>query len=77
MLQGVKSGERYLIGHKVEPIAELVPPQTGDRQARSKRAPEKLLQLVSTRAPVGIDIEALIDAVRGEADPFNRILCLR
>ncbi|MBC7513281.1 MAG: type II toxin-antitoxin system Phd/YefM family antitoxin [Herminiimonas sp.] len=60
MLQDVKTGERYVILHRGEPIAELVPPQTDSRQARSKRAAEKLLQLMSDRAPVEIDISAFV-----------------
>jgi antitoxin (DNA-binding transcriptional repressor) of toxin-antitoxin stability system len=42
ILQGVKAGERYVILHKGEPIAELVPPQADGRQMRSQRAAEKL-----------------------------------
>ena len=41
ILQGVKSGERYVILHKGEPIAELIPPQEDNKQARSRRAAEK------------------------------------
>lgn len=60
ILQGVKSGERYVILHKGEPIAELIPPQVDSRQMRSKRAAEKLLQRMSARAPVDVDIKALV-----------------
>jgi antitoxin (DNA-binding transcriptional repressor) of toxin-antitoxin stability system len=60
MLQGVKSGERYVILHKGEPIAELVPPQMDSKLTRSKRAAEKLLQLISSRPQVDVDLEALL-----------------
>ena len=64
MLQDVKSGERYVILHKGEPIAELVPPQVENRQTRSKRAAEKLLQLMSSRALAEVDVKDLIEEGR-------------
>ncbi|MBC7414402.1 MAG: type II toxin-antitoxin system Phd/YefM family antitoxin [Herminiimonas sp.] len=64
LLQEVKGGERYVILHKGEPIAELGPARTEDRQLRSKRAAEKLLQLMSVRPPVDADIQGLIDEGR-------------
>jgi antitoxin (DNA-binding transcriptional repressor) of toxin-antitoxin stability system len=64
MLQGVKSGERYVILHKGEPIAELIPPQSETRVIRSKRAAAKLLELMDARKPMDIDIKALINEGR-------------
>ena len=64
MLQDVKSGERYVILHKGELIAELVPPQVENRQTRSKRAAEELLQLMSSRASAEVDVKGLIEEGR-------------
>ncbi|MDY7574473.1 hypothetical protein [Actimicrobium sp. CCI2.3] len=61
LLQDVKAGEGYVILHKGEPIAELLPPQSDNRQTRSKRAAKKLLQQMANRIPVDVDIKALID----------------
>jgi antitoxin (DNA-binding transcriptional repressor) of toxin-antitoxin stability system len=60
LLQDVKAGERYVILHKGEPIAELLPPQADNRRTRSKRAAEKLLQQMANRTPVDVDIKALV-----------------
>ncbi len=64
ILQGVKNGERYVILHKGEPIAELIPPQGDNKQVRSRRAAEKMLRLMAARASVEVDINALVDEGR-------------
>lgn len=64
ILKAVKAGERYVILHKGEPIAELVPPQADNRQIRSRQAAEKLLLLMEARSPVEADINALISEGR-------------
>ena len=64
MLQDVKSGEHYVILHKGDPIAELIPPRTENREVRSKRAAVKLMELMDTRSPVDVDLRALINEGR-------------
>lgn len=64
VLQDVKSGERYVILHKGEPIAELIPPPVVNREIRIKRAAAKLLQLMNVRPGVDVDIDALINEGR-------------
>lgn len=60
MLQDVKAGEQYVILHKGEPIARLIPPEADNRQTRSKRAAEKLLQRMAISPAVDVDLQALI-----------------
>lgn len=64
MLQEVKSGEQFVILHKGEPIAELIPSRVDNKQSRSRRAAEKMLQLMAARAPVEVDLKALANEGR-------------
>jgi antitoxin (DNA-binding transcriptional repressor) of toxin-antitoxin stability system len=64
MLQEVKGGEQYVILHKGQPIAQLLPPESVDRQTRSKSAAARLLQLMAKRAASDIDVKALTDEGR-------------
>ena len=64
MLQDVKAGERYVILHKGEPIAELVPPKKDSKLTKSKWAAERLLQLISSRPQVDVELKALLDEGR-------------
>jgi len=64
MLQDAKRGQGCVILHKGKPIAEFVPHQSENRQTRSKRAAEKLLQLMSARALAEVDIKSLVDEGR-------------
>jgi prevent-host-death family protein len=64
VIQDVKKGERYVITHHGEPIAELVPPQPQTKQERSKRAARQLLELMAQRPPVPVDIKDAIEEGR-------------
>ncbi len=66
VLQDVKNGQHFVITHRGEPIAQLLPIESDadSKQQRSMHAAELLLQLMNTRKPVEIDIRALIDEGR-------------
>jgi prevent-host-death family protein len=64
LLQGVKEGHHYVITHRGEPVAQLLPVESDSKQQRSKHAAEQLLQLMLVRTPVEADIRAMIDEGR-------------
>jgi prevent-host-death family protein len=64
LLQDVQSGQRFVITHRGEPVAQLLPVEPDSRQQRSKRAAEQLLQMMQARKPAEVDIRALIDEGR-------------
>ena len=64
MLQDVKAGERYVILHKGQPIAELVSAKKDSKLIKSKRAAERLLQLISSRPQIDVDLKALLNEGR-------------
>jgi prevent-host-death family protein len=64
VMQDVKKGERYVITHHGEPIAELVPSQAETRQERSKVAARQLLEFMARRKPGKVDIKAAIEEGR-------------
>lgn len=64
LLQEVKNGKHYVITHRGEPVAELMPPRIDDKLQRAKQAAERLLGFMNTRKPVDVDIKALINEGR-------------
>lgn len=64
LLQEVKAGEWSVILHKGQPIAQLLPVSTDDRQTHSKNAARKLMHLMAERASSDVDIKALINEGR-------------
>jgi antitoxin (DNA-binding transcriptional repressor) of toxin-antitoxin stability system len=63
-MQDVRKGERYVITHHGEPIAELVPPQPQTKQERSKAAARQLLEFMARRKPIAVDIKDTIEEGR-------------
>lgn len=64
VIQNVKKGERYVITHHGEPIAELVPPQPQTKQERSKHAARRLLELMAQRPAAAVNIKSAIEEGR-------------
>lgn len=65
VMQDVKKGERYLITHHGEPVAELIPSQIETRQERSKAAARRLLAIIGSRqARPSLDIKDAIEEGR-------------
>lgn len=65
VMQDVKKGERYVITHHGEPVAELIPSQTETRQERSKAAAGRLLALIANRKTgPSVDIKDAIEEGR-------------
>jgi prevent-host-death family protein len=52
LMQDVKKGERYVITHHGEPVAELIPSQAETRQERSKAAARRLVDGASASFPI-------------------------
>jgi prevent-host-death family protein len=64
IIQGVKRGERFIITHHGEPIAELTPPQAETGQERSREAARQLLAFMAQRTPSEVVIKATISEGR-------------
>jgi prevent-host-death family protein len=64
VMQDVKKGERYVITHHGEPVAELIPSQPETKQGRSKIAAKQLLEFMARRKPVDVDIKRAIEEGR-------------
>jgi prevent-host-death family protein len=64
VIQEVKKGEHFVITHHGEPIAELVPPRPQTKQECSKHAARQMLDFMTRRAPVTVDIKDSINVGR-------------
>jgi len=64
LLRGVQTGKRYTITLRGEAVADLVPPQGGQRSDAAAAA-EEMRAFMRTRQPAaGLDLKALIDEGR-------------
>lgn len=61
VLKEVKNGQRYIITHDGEAVAELVPHQRQTRQEQSIIAARRLLFFMEQRNPADVDIKVAIE----------------
>ena len=64
IIQEVKRGERFIITHHGEPIAELAPSQPAIIRESQRDAARQLLAFMAQRTPSKVDIRAAISEGR-------------
>ncbi len=60
IMQEVKRGERFIITHHGEAVAELAPSQPEASQTRSREAARKMLAFMARQNPIEVDIKTAI-----------------
>ena len=64
LLRGVQTGKRYTITLRGEAVADLVPPQRGQRSDAAAAAEEMRAFMRARRPVAGLDLKTLIDEGR-------------